>query len=244
MLTKKVEIQLRYQLRDESEEVRQAAYNELFKNYVNLVYKTASIMLQKKNARHYSYEDATQDGMLALAESIWDYDPDKGNKFSTFIFPRIYKAVVTGINNSYSVKVGNSGKDKLYKAYQAKEEWENLDTDLTMEEYIKEKAKVPAYQIHNLKNAVYPTMTWDYPIYNDEGATLEDIIPRHDSSFHKVIVVDYLERVDYLTKKEKELLYFDMGVDKPVSNEVKYMQPKVFNREVRKIYTKIRKHKR
>ena len=216
----------------------------LFENYTDMAYNVANKLMQRANAIHYTYEDAQQDALLTLATSIWDYDPSRNTKFSTLLYPRLHKSVSTGINNAYSLKVGNSGKTKLDKGKKIIESWNETNSKGNVEEYLDREAKIKPYQLYNLKNATKPFLSFNSDVSQDVDLKLEEVIADESSEmqYEESLFLEYIEGFYYLSEEEKILLATEMDVLDEVPLFIKEMDLKIYKKRIRDIYKKIRKH--
>lgn len=249
MLTKEREIELGYIMKDftenkKNEKEAREAHKEIFDNYTDMAYSIANKTMLQSNAIHYSLEDAEQDALLSLASSIWDYNPEMNTKVSTLVYRRIMKAVSTGINNAYTVKVGNSGKGKWYYYDKYGEEWDNLENkpeNMTKEEYVFEKSKSSGYQYNQLNNALKGTHSLNAPINGEIDLKLGDVIEDSKSTieFDEFRIKELIEKFE-LSELERLVVLSDLNVLEVEYDSIRDLEQKEYNKILRKAYRKMK----
>jgi RNA polymerase sigma factor len=219
------------------------AHHKLVNNYIPMAYDIANKALRQSNAKHYTYEDIAQDTLLTLTEKMWDYDPSKNTKAGTYIYFWLKKAASTGINNSYSIKLGNGPKEKMYRVNKAIEQWEEEDSDLSKDEYIYKKTKATPNQIFQINNAITPTLSLDQKV-NTDSFLLSEIIEDKAANieFDNLNYKALIDSLYFLDDKEKIILYADLDINYNFPDFIKDMDSIDFNRQARKVYHKIKKN--
>lgn len=250
MLTKEQELKIGETIKYSKDDTEvMEARNKLYNAYENMAYKISNDSHKQANAIHYDKTDLYQDALLALWSATEDYDPDKNAKFSTFVFTRIKKAVSTAINHSYSVKVGNAGKDRKYNLDKAIEEWNSkygedyYDGDMI--DFLSERTNESPFQIYQLQSALQGAMSIDnaYTGEDGEGLTfdIEDKNSSHDP-FELIEIIDYIDNLKFLSEEEKKI-FNSQFVDHNNENyrEVFTMQEEDYKKALRNISKKIKR---
>lgn len=216
------------------------AVNTLFNNYQEMSHSIASNLINRANAIHYSVEDAQQDALLELYRSLWYYDPTKKTKASTFVYPRVWKAVSTAINNNYIIKLGNYGAGHNNYIDKLRSEWENLPEEerskVSEDDYILQHAHMNAYNYLNAKSIIKGTVSLDAKTYNAEYDTfLHEIIEDERSRIELLeekIPQEVLDILRSLPQEERSIVLSDIGCD---------CESSFTSRQKKKVYDKIRK---
>ncbi len=115
------------------------------------------------------YEDAYQEGCIALLQSIKNFDTNKGYKFSTFVYPAIKRAIYRHTYKfSSDVFISRNVNDTYmkYKQY--------LKQGYSFDEIIK-KLNTTQTRLVNIINA-YKNTRLETIIYDDSAITLKDAI--------------------------------------------------------------------
>lgn len=249
MLTKQEQIELGMIMKNykdgvtDNKEEAIAAHNKLVESYIPMAYDIAGKTIKIANAKHYTYEDAAQDALLTLNEKMWEYDPTMNTKAGTFIYFWLRKAASSGINNAYSIKLGNGPKDRMYRVNKAAEEWDKIkNPNMSKEEYIYKETKTTPSQINQINNALTPALSLDEKISSENfllSETIED--ESANIAFDTLNYKTLIDSLSFLTQEERVILYADLDIEYDYPDYIKKMEVVDFNRAARKVYHKIKK---
>jgi len=107
---------------------------ELFDNNKGLVYKCVYAL----NLPHISYDDAVQEGMIALWLASGGYDISKGYKFSSYAYKYIYNYIKKQMRKNLSIKP-NKGFYKLQHDIYMMLELQGMSYEECVDEVFKNK---------------------------------------------------------------------------------------------------------
>lgn len=214
LLSKEEEIELANRAQAGDQEARE----ELVRHNLRLVVSVA----QKHTGKGLDLQDLIQEGNLGLMKAIDKFDPEKGNRFSTYATWWIRQKVNRAIENqSRTIRIPNGVFQKTIKIFRAKDK---LYTELNREPSIEEIAAEVELEPEKVKEILRIAYDQNISSLNqlvgeDEETELghfvtdekaEDPVAKFDSQ----LLREDLERVlDELPDRQAEIVRLRYGLD-------------------------------
>jgi len=219
ILKREQEAKVSQMLKSDNPEERQIASNQLIHSNLRLVTSIAKKYLGKG----LDIEDLIQEGSLGLSKAIEKFEPDKGNKFSTYATWWIRQSITRAIaDQARTIRVPVHMVETINKT--AKSErilLQELGRDPTVEEIADYMDKhstgknqhFTAKKIAEIKKLNNEPVSLDKPVGNDEESKFSDFIAdteilTPDKYTEKMILNEEINEMfkKYLTEKEEEII--------------------------------------
>lgn len=158
-----------YDLVDEGE----AAYERIV--YSNL--KLVASIAKRYSKRGLSLMDLIQEGSIGLTRAIEKFDPQKGNKFSTYATPWIKQGMTRALTDkSRTIRLPSYLLDTISKIKQSEEKLTNkLGRKPSYEELSKETG-IPKEKITNILNSYQIPVSLEKPVGDEDDSTIGDFV--------------------------------------------------------------------
>jgi RNA polymerase primary sigma factor len=170
--------------------------------------------------RGLPYEDLFQEGSLGLLDAIDKYNPESGNRFSTYATNWIRQKIIRSIENggrtvripSRVVQNINHLSDIKYQLLQ------KLHRDPTLEELANEM-NLSVEKIIELENYSKKNVSLDNTVGDDEDASIMDLIPDTNTqdalqvAEKQIKLQEILDELNQLPQRNKEIVekYFGLN---------------------------------
>lgn len=223
-------------------------------NYKNMIAKSAYNFSVNKTSAVVDYDDYEQDGFLGFYRGIYKYEPDMGNKISTYVSPWIQQSI--NRSNNIVSRTIRLPENKINQVNKIKNVINAYSLDnLSEKEKMDVIKKETGYDEDTINTILYysqPIASLNYVVNAEDSSHVEyqDILDFKDDnnkSSEETFMQDYgvellYSILDELDERDKELVcsYYQINGDK---NEIldKYnIDKKFYKREVNKSLVKLK----
>lgn len=227
----------------------------LFNSNLRLV---VFIAKQFKPNQTQGFMDFIQEGNIGLLKAVERFDPEEGNKFSTFAFWWIRQAISESIsNNSSTIRVPAHANNLVSKIKKKKEEMEkDSGVEPTYQE-LAEELNIKEEDVRNLMLIKENPLSLDYETDEDGSTTVLDLIQNveaadpHYATINKMNREALIDVIRTIGDIESEIIIQRFGLDDgipksldDIGRNIKYSRERVRQLEakaMRKLSNPIRK---
>jgi RNA polymerase primary sigma factor len=176
--------------------------------------------LIESNLRLVPFEDLIQEGNAGLIKAVEKFDPEMGNRFSTYATWWIRQAVTRAIaDQARTVRLPAHVVDSLYRLRRAESSLSiELGRDATEEELTRRLEKRPE-ETRRLREVAQPISSINARLGDEDGSEVGDILPdeRSADDYVRVEVGQWeqtlVEAVRSLPEREAKVLEMRHGLD-------------------------------
>ncbi len=141
-------------------------------------------IIQRFTNRRENLDDLFQVGCIGLIKAIDNFNTDLDVKFSTYAVPMIIGEERRYLRDNNTIRVSRSVRDLAYRALQARERLQGLDSqDPTVEQIAKELDESPEAVAAAIEAIAEPMSLYD-PVYSDGGDSIYVMDQIRDSNSH------------------------------------------------------------
>lgn len=197
------------------------------------VFVEANMGLVHRAAGHYSrrglpFDDLVQAGTLGLMRAVERFDPDRGNRFSTFSVWWIQQAIQRAASHlTPGIRIPDHAGEKLDRAARAEEGLaQRLRRHPSGEDLALEIGESPDF-LTRLRRATRPPMSLDSPTNDATGTRLAELVPDPSAADPETAAAQSLERqvltcaLSSLAPQQSQVITlrygFDDGVERTLS---------------------------
>ena len=192
------------------------ARKRLIESNLRLVISVA----KKYRGRGVSFEDLIQEGNSGLIKAVERFDPDMGNRFSTYATWWIRQAVTRAVaEHARTVRLPSHVVDALFRLRRADNALSiELGRDPSEEELV-ERLGIKSEEVRRLREVSQPVGSINARVGAEEGAEMGDLLPdeRAGDDYARVEIGQWEgtlhEAVESLPEREARILKMRHGLD-------------------------------
>ena len=192
------------------------ARKRLIESNLRLVISVA----KKYRGRGVSFEDLIQEGNSGLIKAVERFDPDMGNRFSTYATWWIRQAVTRAVaDHARTVRLPSHVVDALFRLRRADNALSiELGRDPSEEE-LAERLGITSEEVRRLREVSQPVGSINARVGAEEGAEMGDLLPdeRAGDDYARVEIGQWEgtlhEAVESLPEREARILKMRHGLD-------------------------------
>jgi RNA polymerase primary sigma factor len=175
---------------------------------------------KKYRGRGVSFEDLIQEGNSGLIKAVERFDPDMGNRFSTYATWWIRQAVTRAVaDHARTVRLPSHVVDALFRLRRADNALSiELGRDPSEEE-LAERLGIKPEEVRRLREVSQPIGSINARVGAEEGAEMGDLLPdeRAGDDYARVEIGEWEgtlhEAVESLPEREARILKMRHGLD-------------------------------
>ena len=190
-------------------------------------------VIKRFDSSSESADDLFQIGCVGLMKAVYNFDPERLVRFSTYAVPMIVGEIRRYLRDNSSIRVSRSLRDTAYKAIYAKEGYVRRYMKEPTVQEIADEIGIAKEDVVFALDAVQTPMSLHEPVYNDGGDALyvmdqvSDKKNREENWVEELSLEAAMERLNERERYIISLRFFEGKTQTEVAGQIGISQAQV-----------------
>lgn len=217
----------------------QEACDRIVRDNLGLVWS----VVRRFKGRGCDEEDLFQTGCIGLIKAVKRFDDSFGVQFSTYAVPMIIGEIKRFLRDDGSIKVSRSLKELSAKIFMVQEKIKKQTGQDPGVMQIADAIGIDAAEVALALEAASPVLSLNTPVFEEDGATLENFLPcdsKEDEQVEKITLNELLSRLKGQDRELIQYRYFENKTQTETAKLLGISQVQVSRLE-KKILTRLKR---